>query len=546
MDAAAGEASAARTAVLLTGGGSVCPSREAHPAEPKDGGTNPTSRGEVGSCQVATKPQSEADEHRGREAEVSLLDESKFDVNLQLWSLRIPREHCTSVGRLLHGYMLDRARIKPIVEDPTSEKNRLVILSEKIQNSDLSEIPSHVLDPLKGLCNIEAVPYSLTLGYPYWGADHILKQILPHGMEVPTSFETVGHVAHLNLTEDQLPYKDVIAKVIYDKNQPIIQTVVNKIGTITNEFRVPTFEVLAGKSDMVTEVRQYGVTFKLDYSLVYWNSRLEHEHIRLVSLFQRGETICDMFAGIGPFSIPAARKGCHVYANDLNPDSVHYLQINANINKVEDCVFAYNMDARAFMHHVMTVPDSDGMQKTGEAVSNEDHYHKLATDEKEVVTLEMLNAGKDNQDSVNESSVKKKTAVKRQLDKASEVFQGNRNTNKRIKGFHLTVFRPWEHVDHVIMNLPASALDFLDVFKGLIQREHWRGSLPWIHCYCFIRSTETKESILSKAESLLSTKIADPIFHRVRDVAPNKAMFCLSFKLPTETCCRDVNNVGAE
>lgn len=32
-----------------------------------------------------------------------------------------------------------------------------------------------------------------------------------------------------------------------------------------------------------------------------------------------------------------------------------------------------------------------------------------------VVTLEMLNAGKDNQD-----SVKKKTAVKRQLDKASE------------------------------------------------------------------------------------------------------------------------------
>ncbi|XP_064967943.1 tRNA (guanine(37)-N1)-methyltransferase 1-like isoform X2 [Musa acuminata AAA Group] len=542
MDAAAGEASAARTAVLLTGGGSVCPSREAHPAEPKDGGTNPTSRGEVGSCQVATKPISEADEHRGREAEVSLLDESKFDVNLQLWSLRIPREHCTSVGRLLHGYMLDRARIKPIVEDPTSEKNRLVILSEKIQNSDLSEIPSHVLDPLKGLCNIEAVPYSLTLGYSYWGADHILKQILPHGMEVPTSFETVGHVAHLNLTEDQLPYKDVIAKVIYDKNQPIIQTVVNKIGTITNEFRVPTFEVLAGKSDMVTEVKQYGVTFKLDYSLVYWNSRLEHEHIRLVSLFQRGETICDMFAGIGPFSIPAARKGCHVYANDLNPDSVHYLRINANINKVEDRVFAYNMDARAFMHHVMTVPDSDGMQKTGEAVSNEDHYHKLATDEKE----EMLNAGKDNQDSVNGSSVKKKTAVKRQLDKASEVFQGNRNTNKRIRGFHLTVFRPWEHVDHVIMNLPASALDFLDVFKGLIQREHWRGSLPWIHCYCFIRSTETKESILSKAESLLSTKIADPIFHRVRDVAPNKAMFCLSFKLPTETCCGDVNNVGAE
>ncbi|THU49173.1 hypothetical protein C4D60_Mb06t06770 [Musa balbisiana] len=389
---------------------------------------------------------------------MSSLDESKFDLNLQLWALRIHRERCTSVGRLLHGYMLDRARIKPIVEDPTSEKNRFVMLSEKIQNSDLSEIPSHV---------------------SYFKAN--------------TTLWNGGHVAHLNLTEDQLPYKDVIARVIYDKNQPRILTVVNKVGTITNEFRVPTFEVLAGKNDMVTEVKQYGATFKLDYSLVYWNSRLEHEHIRLVSLFQRGETICDMFAGIGPFTIPAAQKGCLVYANDLNPDSVHYLRINAQINKVEDCVYTYNMDARAFMHHIMTVPDSDSKQKTGEAVSKDDHSKELAIDEKEVVTQEMLNVGKDHQDSLNGSSVKENTAVKRQLDKAGNVFQGNGNTNKRIRGFHLTVSRPWEHVDH-------------------------------------------------KAESLLSTKITDPIFHRVRDVAPNKAMFCLSFKLPLETCFRDVNN----
>ena len=106
---------------------------------------------------------------------------------------------------------------------------------------------------------------------------------------------------------------------------------------------------------MVTEVKQYEATFKLDYSLVYWNSRLEQEHIRLVSLFQPGETICDMFAGIGPFAIPAAQKGCLVYANDLNPDSVHYLKINAKINKIDGYVFAYNMDARKFISQLMEV-----------------------------------------------------------------------------------------------------------------------------------------------------------------------------------------------
>jgi tRNA (guanine37-N1)-methyltransferase len=42
-----------------------------------------------------------------------------------------------------------------------------------------------------------------------------------------------------------------------------------------------------------------------------------------------------MFAGIGPFAIPAAKlHKCRVYANDLNPRSVHYLTLNAKKNKV--------------------------------------------------------------------------------------------------------------------------------------------------------------------------------------------------------------------
>lgn len=36
--------------------------------------------------------------------------------------------------------------------------------------ADLSIIPDEILNELKGLCKIEVVPYSLTLGYSYWGA----------------------------------------------------------------------------------------------------------------------------------------------------------------------------------------------------------------------------------------------------------------------------------------------------------------------------------------------------------------------------------------
>ncbi|KAL6224039.1 hypothetical protein ACLB2K_002895 [Fragaria x ananassa] len=471
---------------------------------------------------------------KGRHRGLEMLDESKFDVHLKLWALRIPRELCKGATRVLNGYLLDKPRVKPITEDPTSERNRYMILSEKVQDSDLSVIPESVLSELKDLCEIDVVPYSLTLGYSYWGADHILKQILPPGVE------------------------DVIAKVIYDKNYPRIKTIVNKVGSISNEFRVPTFEVLAGEKDMVTEVKQYGATFKLDYSLVYWNSRLEHEHIRLVSQFRAGEVICDMFAGIGPFAIPAAQKGCIVYANDLNPDSIRYLKINAEINKVGDHVHAYNLDAREFVSQLMAVPDSGkelnsdaSMLKTCETCTN--HGSQESASGKGMLTVEakeVPDSVTSNVDDLQGSSRNTDASVppaKRpanvcqsengSVDGTNSLVTGRSkgSKNKRIRGSEIINVKTWEHVDHVIMNLPASALEFLDAFKGVIQRRCWRDTLPLIHCYCFIRASETQEYIISVAEAALKANIKDPIFHRVRDVAPNKAMFCLSFRLP-EAC----------
>ncbi|XP_050870770.1 tRNA (guanine(37)-N1)-methyltransferase 2 isoform X3 [Lathyrus oleraceus] len=454
-----------------------------------------------------------------------LVDESKFDVHLKLWALRIPCQFCKAATRILNGYLLDKPRVKPIAEDPTCDKNRYLILSEKVQNQDLSEIPKQKLDELKDLCEIEVLPYSLTLGYSYWSADQVLKQILPNGVEVPSSFETIGHIAHLNLHDELLPFKDVIAKVIYDKNYPRIKTIANKVGNITNEFRVPEFEILAGEHDMITEVKQYGATFRLDYSLVYWNSRLEHEHKRLVSMFQAGEIICDMFAGIGPFAIPAAQKGCLVYANDLNPNSIHYLKINAKINKVDDQISSYNMDARKFISQLMEVPNSEHKIENVVPVSDTRYTCKIQDNTESNSENELLRAnGKAHGTDILEGGGKKGSA------------------NKRRRGFDISVPKTWEHFDHVIMNLPASAVQFLDAFRGLIQRKYWKGHLPWIHCYCFIRATETPASIIAVAESALNASILDSRFHRVRDVAPNKAMFCLSFRLPEACLCEDSND----
>lgn len=50
-------------------------------------------------------------------------------------------------------------------------------------------------------------------GQPAEAAPRGMQKLLPEGVEVPSSFETVGHIAHLNLREEVLPYKHVIGQV---------------------------------------------------------------------------------------------------------------------------------------------------------------------------------------------------------------------------------------------------------------------------------------------------------------------------------------------
>ncbi len=414
--------------------------------------------------------------------------------------------------------------------------------------------------------------------------------------EIPSSFETAGHIAHVNLREEALPYKYLIGKAILDKNRPRIQLVVNKIGSIENEFRTFPMEILAVASEneggdnccagfaetverlcagattgiaprdtdgdgdgssqalsptvqvkigpqhrslMQVEVREHGCRFHLDFARVYFNSRLQGEHARLVQLiFQdamqrqqqqrlKAETktmtasnttiggkcnstgnepdsereyiiVADAMAGVGPFAVPLTssssinsspyRKAkiiCH--ANDLNPTSYEYLQKNAKLNKCHpERLFMYNMDARKFIHKM-------------------------------------------NEDGVD--------------------------------------------VDHFIMNLPQLAPEFLDAFRGWRfrnnchtpattrgndahpteqDRHHHRRHRPMIHVHCFGEKARTPDDnvrvewqVQQRCEMALgcpgcfnSMKDGDSTnefaVRVVRDVGPRKNMLCVSFRLPIE------------
>jgi len=142
-----------------------------------------------------------------------------------------------------------------------------------------------------------------------------------------------------------------IGQVTLDKEKNI-RTVINKVEALGSEstYRFFKMELLAGEEDYVTQLRVQRCVLTLDYSKVYWNSRLCYEHEIVVKLFQAGEVVLDVFAGVGPFAIPAAKlRRCLVHANDLNPHSYAYLQKNIKDNGVTGEVKAYNLDGKEFI-----------------------------------------------------------------------------------------------------------------------------------------------------------------------------------------------------
>ncbi|TMW91893.1 hypothetical protein EJD97_013773 [Solanum chilense] len=235
---------------------------------------------------------------------------------------------------------------------------RLLLLDERYANKGIEEMPEAIKAVLKEhneestRLSFEIVRCKLTILYNYWQMNEVLEVLLPQGMIVPSAFETVGHIAHLNLRDEHFPYKKLIAKVVLDKNKPKIQTVVNKTDVIHNDYRTMQLEVLAGNHSLVTTVVENGLYFDVDLAAVYWNSRLATERQRLLSCFTNNDVVCDVFAGVGPIAISAAKKVKYVYANDLNPNAVEYLERNCVRNKLERRIEIFNMDGRRFIDSI--------------------------------------------------------------------------------------------------------------------------------------------------------------------------------------------------
>jgi len=185
--------------------------------------------------------------------------------------------------------------------------------------------------------------------------DLLGDKLPPHFLaSLPHAVDFIGDIAVVEIPPELEGYRSIIGGAIL-KAHKRVQTVLAKSGGVSGVYRLRTFQVIAGVKKTQTFHKEHGCVFHVDLAKAYFSPRLSYEHSRVASLVKSGETVVDMFAGVGGFSILIAKKheNIHVYSIDVNPDAFEFLKKNVLVNRVEAKVTPVLGDAKQIVDQLL-------------------------------------------------------------------------------------------------------------------------------------------------------------------------------------------------
>lgn len=167
--------------------------------------------------------------------------------------------------------------------------------------------------------------------------------------ELISAFDQIGDIIIVRIPDSLLAKKKLIGETLL-REVKVAKSVFYQASAVEGDFRTRNLEILAGEGSTETEYREFGCRFKIDVENVFFSPRLSTERERIADLVNDGETVVNMFAGVGMFSIMAAkRKKCKVYSIDINPAASRLCERNVSLNKLLGTVISLNGDASAII-----------------------------------------------------------------------------------------------------------------------------------------------------------------------------------------------------
>lgn len=168
---------------------------------------------------------------------------------------------------------------------------------------------------------------------------------LEESEELISAFDQIGNIIIVRIPDSLLSKKKIIGETLLEQVK-IAKSVFYQSSAVEGDFRTRNLEILAGEDNTETEYKEFGCKFTVDVENAFFSPRLSTERERIANLIQDGEVMINMFAGVGMFSIMAAKKKkCTVYSLDINPVASKLCEKNIKQNKLSGNVISINGDS---------------------------------------------------------------------------------------------------------------------------------------------------------------------------------------------------------
>ncbi len=164
--------------------------------------------------------------------------------------------------------------------------------------------------------------------------------------KLPEKWETAGSTVSVKMDPSLEEYSEEIGRAFASALGK--GTVLADVSGVSGELRRPGMRVLYGSPGESVKLEN-GIRYCFDATKVMFASGNLDERRRMGQLDCRGETVVDMFAGIGYFALPLARFAYprRLFACEKNPDSYEFLVKNVVLNGVGDRVIPILTDNRS-------------------------------------------------------------------------------------------------------------------------------------------------------------------------------------------------------